>query len=378
MSTEVHVIGAGIGGVALAIALAQRGFAVRVLEQTPALAEVGAGLQISANGMAVLRGLGVAETTGATAVRSTGTDIRDMARGRLVTHVPPPAAGPTFYMHRADLLGCLVARAEALKVVFELSTRVTGYQAGAEGCHVTLADGNTRHAAVVIAADGGQSQARHHINGAASPMFSGQVAWRATVPGPGHADTGVGTLTMGSGRHVVSYPLRGGRLMNIVAVEERRDWTREGWRLQGDPQEMRTRFAGFGGAVEDLLAQVETTHLWALYLHPVARRWYKGGLGLLGDAAHPTLPFMAQGACLALEDAWVLARCLEVGGAPGLKRYQESRHARASRVVAAAAGNARRFHLKAPLRWVAQGVLKLAGARLGAQMDWIYAHDVTR
>lgn len=375
---DVHVIGAGIGGVAVAIALAQRGFSVRVHEQAPALAEVGAGLQISANGMAVLRGLGVDEDVVATAVRSSGTEIRDMAQGRLVTHVPSPAAGPTYYVHRADLLNCLVVRAVALNVVFELGDRVVAYQAETTGCQVTLADGSTRSGSVVIAADGGQSRARHHINGAAEPTFSGQVAWRATVPGPGACTAATGRLTMGSRRHVVTYPLRGGALMNIVAVEERRDWTREGWRQQGDPNDLRDRFAGFGGAVGDILEEVQTAHLWALYLHPVARAWQKGGLVLLGDAAHPTLPFMAQGACLALEDAWVLARCLEAEGLPGLQRFQDARRARACQVVAAAAGNARRFHLKAPVRWAAQAVLQLAGSRFASKLDWIYSHDVTR
>lgn len=376
MDVQVEVIGAGIGGVAAAIALARRGARVRVLERAEALGEVGAGLQISANGMAVLRALGVVTGVPDGAVRSGGTEIRDFATGREVMRMPPPAAGPTWYFHRADLLAALVARARALGVGFDLGRAVCAYGGDEAGCHLTLSDGSQRQSTLVVAADGGQSAARQLVDGPRQARFSRQVAWRAVVPG-GQAGQTHAVLTMGPGRHVVSYPLRGGALMNIVAVEERDDWTAEGWRQEGDPVQLRARFAEFGGAVGELLQQIEAAHLWALYLHPVARTWCRGGLALLGDAAHPTLPFMAQGACLALEDAWVLADCLAADGAEGLRRYQQIRRPRAQAVVAAAAANARRFHLRGPLRWGAQAALRLAGARLAPDYAWIYGHDVT-
>lgn len=375
MQSEIVVVGAGIGGVAVATALAQSGRDVTVLEQAAALEEVGAGLQISANGMAVLRALGVADAVRAGAVRSEGTEIRDAARGRLVTRVPPPAAGPTWYLHRADLLDRLVERARSVGVVFDLGARVDDYAPEDTGCAVTLAGGETRRAGLVIAADGGQSRARQRVEEPSRPVFSRQVAWRALIPWTGAVPSAAAVLTMAPGRHVVSYPLRGGALMNLVAVEERADWTREGWRHEGDPAALRAAFAGFGGAVGDMLNAVDRAHLWALYLHPVATRWHRGGLVLLGDAAHPTLPFMAQGACLALEDAWVLARCLTGGG--GLDAYRAARAVRAQRVVAVAAGNARRFHLGGPARWAAQAALRLGGSRIAPRYDWIYGHDVT-
>lgn len=375
MESEIVVVGAGIGGVAVATALAQSGRDVTVLEQAAALEEVGAGLQISANGMAVLRALGVADAVRAGAVRSEGTEIRDAARGRLVTRVPPPAAGPTWYLHRADLLDRLVERARSVGVVFDLGARVDDYAPEDTGCAVTLAGGETRRAGLVIAADGGQSRARQRVEEPSRPVFSRQVAWRALIPWTGAVPSAAAVLTMAPGRHVVSYPLRGGALMNLVAVEERADWTREGWRHEGDPAALRAAFAGFGGAVGDMLNAVDRAHLWALYLHPVATRWHRGGLVLLGDAAHPTLPFMAQGACLALEDAWVLARCLT--GGDGLDAYRAARAVRAQRVVAVAAGNARRFHLGGPARWAAQAALRLGGSRIAPRYDWIYGHDVT-
>ncbi|MBK0326798.1 FAD-dependent monooxygenase [Rhodobacteraceae bacterium F11138] len=376
MDADIQVIGAGIGGVAAAIALAQRGARVRILEQAEAVTEVGAGLQISANGMVVLRALGVVDPEPAGATRSQGTEIRDFASGRLVMHMPAPQAGPTWYFHRADLLGLLLERARALGVEIELGQAVAGYGADGAGCVLTMADGTQRRQAVVVAADGGRSVARAWVDGAGQAQFSHQVAWRALVPGqPGALSRAV--LTMGPGQHVVTYPLRGGALTNIVAVEERGDWTAEGWRQQGDPAELRTRFGAFGGAVGDVLRRVETAHIWALYLRPVARSWSRDGVVLLGDAAHPTLPFMAQGACLALEDAWVLADRLAAQGMGGLQSYEAIRRPRAAAVVNAAAGNARKFHLRGAARWAAQTALRLGGARLAPRYDWIYGHDVT-
>lgn len=370
------MIGAGIGGMAVAVALAQRGLPVQVLERADALEEVGAGLQVSANGMAVLRALGVVGDSPADATRSDGTEIRDFATGRLVMRMPPPAAGPTWYFHRADLLTLLLARARALGVRIALGQEVRAYETGSSGIWLHLAGGERRAAGLAIAADGGQSVARQWVDGHSRAQFSRQVAWRALVSGCEGVESRA-VLSMGPGRHVVTYPLRGGRLTNIVAVEERDDWTEEGWRLAGDPAALQARFQGFGGATGELLRRVESAHLWALYLHPVAQRWHRDGLVLLGDAAHPTLPFMAQGACLALEDAWVLADCLAIQGAEGMARYQDIRRPRARAVVAAAASNARKFHLRGLARWGAQAALRLAGGRLAPRYEWIYGHDVT-
>jgi salicylate hydroxylase len=373
-SMNVAVIGAGIGGVAAAIAFAQRGATVTVFEQAASLSEVGAGLQISANGMCVLRALGAVQDTPDGAVQSSGTELRDYRRPNRISFVPPPQAGPTWYFHRADLLDLLVTRAADAGVTFQLGQAITDVdlqtgRVGEMGCFD-----------LVVGANGGQSNLRAALNGNAAPQFSKQVAWRAVLPfspqdAPSHA-----VLTMGPGRHVVSYALRGGSLMNIVAVEERADWTEEGWRLSGDPDDLRARFADFTGATADLLAGVQETHLWALYLHPVAQVWHKGRLALLGDAAHPTLPFMAQGACLALEDAWVLASCVSGSASVdvGLARYQAVRQPRATRVVAAASGNARTFHYAPPVSWLAQTAMAVMGPRLSARFAWIYDHDVTR
>ncbi|WP_171122257.1 MULTISPECIES: FAD-dependent monooxygenase [unclassified Ruegeria] len=373
------VIGGGIGGLASALALRQRGADVTVLEQAPALTEVGAGLQISANGVTVLRALGIAGKSLEIGQLSQGTTLRDYRNGRVISHLPGPASGPTYYFHRADLLDILHSEAVRAGVRIRLGARVssvTKHQAEAE---VVLNDGERLRCECAIASDGGRSILRSILNGAETPQFTGQVAWRATIPWSPQGDVPRASLTMGPGRHVVTYPLRDQSLMNIVAVEERSDWQQEGWRLQGDPGDLRARFSDFGGGVRDKFEKVTETYLWALFLRPVAENWQNGHLALLGDAAHPTLPFMAQGACLALEDAWILVRSFDEQSdvSQALQAYETLRRSRARKVVAAAGSNARNFHLRGPMRLAAQMALKVAGPKLARKYEWVYSYDAT-
>jgi salicylate hydroxylase len=371
---EITVLGAGIGGLTAALALSARGARVRVFEQAEALSEVGAGIQIAHNGMAVLRALGLFQDAPVPAVSSSGVDLRDYRRGRLLMRLPPPAAGPTWYFHRADLIATLARAAQAAGVRIELGQKAQSVSSvGAAAC-IRFASGRRFETPCLIAADGMRGAGRASISGDNAPRFSGQVAYRALVPGRPDAPHRA-TLTMAPGRHAVTYPLRGGALTNIVAFQERRDWTRDSWRDRADPAEVRAIFADFGGGVGELFRQIDAVHLWALYLHPVAPVWHHGAIALLGDAAHPTLPYMAQGACMAIEDAWVLAHCLDQGG--DFAAYQARRMARVQRVVATAGANARRFHARSPLREIGQIGLTLAGRWLAPRYDWIYGHDVT-
>ncbi len=371
------VIGGGIGGLAAALALRQHGAQVTLLEQAPALTEVGAGLQISENGLCVLRALGVADLSAGQ--KSHGTILRDYRKGRVVSRLPGPSAGPTYYFHRADLLNLLHSAARKAGVDVRLGAKVSNVHKHPNEAEILLASGERLRAECVIAADGGRSAIRPALNGPETPEFTHQVAWRATIPW--RLDSGVVTasLTMGPGRHVVTYPLRDQSMMNIVAVEERSDWREEGWKLNGDPDELRARFSGFGGPVGEILSKVSDVNLWALFLRPVAEKWQNGRLALLGDAAHPTLPFMAQGACLALEDAWVLARSFDEhsGVASALAAYEKTRRPRAESVVAAAGSNARNFHLSGPARLAAQCALMAIGRKLSRRYEWIYSYDVT-
>lgn len=372
------IVGAGVGGLAAAIALRQRGADVVVLEQAPEIAEVGAGLQISANGMVVLRALGVVSQVPEAGQKSHGTVVRDYRNGRFISRIPSPSAGLTYYYHRADLIDLLHRKAVAEGVEIRLNSKVLQVQEDPEQVQVSLAGAQPVSADCLIAADGGRSPIRPLLNGEELLGFTNQVAWRATIPWDRDLKAPKAHLTIGPGRHVVTYPLRDQSLLNIVAIEERTDWQDEGWRLKGDPDDLRARFADFGGKVREVLQQVDETYLWALFLRPVARKWQSDRVALLGDAAHPTLPFMAQGACLALEDAWVLAKSFDQDIlADSLAAYEKSRSARARHVVDAASANARNFHLRGPMRIAAQMVLTAMGPRLGRRYDWIYDYDAT-
>ena len=379
---DITILGAGVAGLAVGTALAQRGARVTLLEQADAIREVGAGLQISPNGAAVLRGLGLGDALAARSMPAQAVHLRDGYSGDSVTRLDLSGHPLGFHlMHRADLIDILRLGAEAAGVELQLLQRIEQVDLSGDQPRLTTAQGADRNASFVIGADGLHSKLRAALNGAASPFFTHQVAWRAVIPcAPG--DLAEAEVHMGAGRHLVSYPLRGGTLRNIVAVEERRQWAEEGWALRDDPFEMRLAFERFSPRVRGWLEQVEDVFLWGLFRHPVAQHWHGPRAAILGDAAHPTLPFLAQGANMALEDAWVLADCLDrLGPEAGPAAYQSARQFRCTKIVAAANGNARAYHLGAPLRGMAHLGLKLAGKLAPSlalrRYDWIYGHDVT-
>jgi salicylate hydroxylase len=383
---KIAVIGAGIGGLTAALCLQARGAKVTVLEQAEAITEVGAGIQVSPNGVAVLRALGLEDALAEQAVRARAVVLRDYAKPGEVVRLDLQryAADQAFYfVHRSDIIDLLARAVRDAGVQIRLLQKVTQVTPGAQPL-IQMQNGSQLRVDLVVGADGLHSRARHALNGEDRPFFTGQVAWRATVPNDGGVPAEA-RVFMGPGRHIVSYPLRRGELVNIVAVQERKDWAEEGWHFQDDPDNLRRAFDGFRGDAAELLRRVETVGLWGLFRHPVAPVWHKDNVALLGDAAHPTLPFMAQGANMALEDAWVLCLCLEDAGADlagALGRYQALRRDRVVKVVEAANGNAWRYHLRMPpVRSMAHMVLKLGGAvapqRMVSQFDWIYRHDVT-
>lgn len=383
---KVTIVGAGVAGLAAALALARRGAEVTVLEQAEEIREVGAGLQISPNGAAVLRGLGLGAELSAIGLRSDAVVLRDGPSGDRVLRLDLRALRPDqpyFFVHRADLIDMLAAATRAAGVHVRLGARIAGVTLGAHPPRLTLEDGAEIEAPLLLGADGIHSQVHRALNGKVVPFFTHQVAWRAVIPAePGAAP--VAQVFMGPGKHLVSYPLRGGRLRNIVAVEERYRWADESWAQEDDPVAPRVTFEDFAPEVTGWLDRVERVHLWGLFRHPVAPRWHGQGAAILGDAAHPTLPFLAQGANMALEDAWVLADRLDRAADPaeGLAAYQAARVARVTRAVAAANGNARAYHLRGPARTLAHAGLRLGAALMPAaplrRFDWLYGHDVTQ
>lgn len=361
------IVGGGVAGLTAAIALARRGASVTVHEQAEAIREVGAGLQLSPNAMRVLSALDLAPAIDAVSLRSAAVRLCDasgapVARLDLIGHRPDASFR---LIHRARLIAVLEQAARAAGVRIRLGERLAEAPEGA----------------LVIGADGLHSVIRPQLNGREVPFFTHQAAWRAIIPddAPGAAEAQV---FMGPRRHLVSYPLAGG-LRNLVAVQERQEWHQESWSQRDDPATLRRAFAGFGGPVPGWLAAVDQVHVWGLFRHEVARSWQDGRLALIGDAAHPTLPFMAQGAVMAIEDAWVLAACLDADPDQGraLARYEAARIPRATRIVAAANANARNYHLTGAKRLAAHTILRsasrLAPGRLLSRFDWIYDHDPT-
>ncbi len=371
---KITVAGGGVAGLAVGAALGQRGHIVQVAERAPEIREVGAGIQISPNGVRVLDALGLGSLLTEVAFSIARVRLIDglSGRGVLTLDLSSAEGGSSWYaFHRADLIELMAEAAKAAGVTLETGTEVAPPPEG------RALDGDD----LLIGADGLKSAVRARVDDASKAFFTRQVAWRAVIEDAEDRAQEV-RVYMGPGRHLVSYPLTKGR-RNIVAVEERVAWAEEGWSHSDHPANVRAAFEGFRGPMTEWLAQVEETFLWGLFRHPVAHRWSSGRQVLLGDAAHPTLPFLAQGANLALEDAWVLAKCLsEHPLEEALPLYQEVREGRCKHVIDAASRNARNYHLRfPPMRFVAHSVLRVAGAvapgRVRHSLAWIYDHDVT-
>lgn len=339
--------------------------------------EVGAGLQITPNGARVIRALGLGGAYDASGMAATAVWPTDAMTGRVLARFDLGHTDPAYrFFHRATLQRLLADGAEAHGVAIRTGIRVDGLAHGGR----ILTDQGELRADLIVGADGIHSVARLFCETQPRAAdFTGQVAWRAVVP---TSDTPpVARIWMAPGRHVVTYPLPGDRL-NIVAVQERDDWAEEGWHHPDDPDNLRAAFADCSPDLRAVLDRVEETRLWGLFRHAVARQWYGEQAAILGDAAHPTLPFLAQGANLALEDAWVLARCCaDLPLDRALPRYQSLRRDRVGRAIDAANANARNYHLQGVKRRVAHlglGMMdRLAPSLFLGRFSWLYDHDPT-
>ena len=376
----VAVIGGGIAGLTAGLCFARTGAKVTVYEQADELKEVGAGLQVTPNGAAVLRGLGLDGEADRLGLRARNLTPIDAVSGRPIARFDLTRLGgePYRFFHRADLLGLLATACDAEGVRIVTSARIES--ADPDG-QITLAGGATVRADLVLGADGIHSKLRPVLNGTDAPFFTGQVAWRSVVQMPN--PPAEAQIWMAPGQHVVTYPLIGNRL-NIVAVQERSEWAAEGWNFFDSPEVLQAAFASCAPRLRDILGQVQTTRLWGLFRHPVAPVWAKGVSAILGDAAHPTLPFLAQGANLALEDAWVLAALCNRSSSvdDALSRYQSIRAPRVARAIRTANANAVNYHLSGLKRTAAQTGLRTLGAvapnLVLRRFDWLYGYDVTK
>ena len=387
-----------MGGLTAALAVHSQGFTPHVFEQSMQLEEVGAGLQIGPNGSHVLRALDVLDPIAARSFRPQAAEMRFGPTGRQIFAFPLGAeiearyGAPYLHIHRADLQQELAAALEQRSPgALHLGKSVVGFDQQASSVSLTFQDGTTISGDVLIGADGIHSNIRTGLFGPATPRFTGNTAWRAIVPVDRVSENLIppnATVWAGPDGHVVTYYLRGGDLINIVGVRDARDWQEESWTTPGSKQELLKDFAPWCAQIQELLQAVdeEACFKWALHDRDPMENWSKGRVTLLGDACHPTLPFLAQGAVMAIEDAYVLARCLaQTPDTPhvAVQAYQAARMKRTARVQLGSRANSRFFHKAG---FFSQGLTygpvwlagKLAPRFIASQLDWLYGEDVTQ
>ena len=384
-ANHVLIAGGGIGGLSAALALARSGFEVGVFEQAPEFGEVGAGIQLSPNATRVLHHLGLADALGACAFVPARTEFRSWRSGSLIGTNPlgetvrNTYGFPYYHIHRGDLLAVLVDAANRLDgIALHTSARVEGFKQDADGVLVTVS--GTEHAGdALVGADGIHSVVRTGLFGPEAATFTGNVAWRALVPVsrlPDRLLPPAATVWWGPRGHFVCYYVRSGALVNCVCVREKRGWEVESWTERGEHRELKDDFAGWNDTVQTLIdnADPDALYKWALHDRPPMPRWSRGAVTLLGDACHPTLPFMAQGAAMAIEDGAVLAACLRgsAGIPAALTRYERLRRDRTARIQHGSRRNATVFHLRGIPAWLRNRAARRAGAR---SMTRLYDYD---
>jgi salicylate hydroxylase len=387
---SVLIAGAGIGGLTLALSLLQRGIDVRIYEQAAGFDIVGAGVQLGPNGLRVLDSLGVAAQLSGAWVEPDGKELRLWNTGQIwpMFDLGPESAArygyPYVMIHRGDLHAALVASVRALKPdAITLGRTVTGCASTGGQAVLNFADGGTTTGRIVVGADGIHSTVRRTLFGDSRPSFTGYVAWRGIVPAerlPPELTRRVMTTWVGPGGHIVHYLLRRGELFNFVAVVERSDWTTESWIEAGSPEQCAADFAGWHDDVRTVITRATSLNKWALMSREPMERWSVGRCTLLGDACHPTLPFLAQGANMAIEDAIVLARCLAgIGDAEAaLARYETLRIGRTSEIVRKSADNGRRTHNRVLSRSdeaEAYIAAEYSRDKVEPRYDWLYRYD---
>jgi 2-polyprenyl-6-methoxyphenol hydroxylase-like FAD-dependent oxidoreductase len=394
VSRTIFVAGAGIGGLTASLALAKKRFRVVVLEKAEKLEETGAGLQLSPNASRILIELGLEPRLAGRAVTPESINVMSARAGGEISRLPLGeaatfrAGAPYWVVHRADLQAALQAEVnDNPDIELRFGCQFEDVTKHARGLTVVQRSGLSRQqdlATALIGADGIWSSVRHHLFPEVQPQFSGLIAWRGTLAAtalPREYTSPRVQLWMGPNAHLVAYPISGGRQINIVAIVPG-TWNRPGWSAPGEANEIKRAFASsrWPATARMLVGAVDDWRRWALFTVPDAGEWSQGQIALLGDAAHAMLPFAAQGAGMAIEDAAVLAKSLSDGAtdnpagvAAALIRYGRLRRGRIAKVQRAARRQGRIYHMTGPAAAARDFVIQALGPkRILAWQDWIF------
>lgn len=389
---HILIAGAGIGGLTAALALLRRGFDVDVYEQAPQLLEFGAGIQIAANGSRLLIHLGLEDEMRRVAKEAAGKEVRIWNTGQtfklfdLGEDSVRRFGAPYWFVHRGDLNAVLRDAVLALKSdAIHTGARCLGFSQAGGRVTLEIEGGRKAEGDVLIAADGVHSRMRQQMFDSAQSEFMGIIAWRGLIPMKSlsaELQRPVGTNWVGPRGHVITYPVRAGELLNFVGFGERDDWRGESWNEKGSKAECAADFPGWNDYVHEMIAKTDQPYKWALIGRAPLQTWTKGHVALLGDACHPTLPFLAQGAIMAIEDGVVLARCLDayddIGAA--LVAYQNARVDRATKIVVGSTEAGKRFHnpiLADATAAVGYMEREWATEKVRSRYDWLFEYDAT-
>jgi salicylate hydroxylase len=383
---KVLIVGGGIGGMTAAACLLQAGFHVDVFEQAPNLGEVGAGIQLSANPMRVLHHLGLVAELEQAGVRPASYQFKMFDTGEVLQEIPlgdgyvERHGVPYLSVHRADLLDALIGAVRNLSSdAVTLNANAKDFSEDSNGVTLHFQDGSEARGDVLIGADGIKSMIRAKVLGPTPVHYTGDQSWRILVPAERlepHVRPDTVNICVGPGKHGVVYPIRRDGLVNMVGCVEYEHWDDESWTARRPWTEMKADFAGWHDNIQAIIdnADRDQCFRWAMNNRPPVENWRTGRVTLLGDAAHPSLPYMAQGGAMAIEDGAVIARALaqedDVGEA--LDLYQRNRLQRTARIVNESSANRNMFHLPS------EAALREAFAQRDMNAErtaWLFSYD---
>jgi salicylate hydroxylase len=383
---KILINGAGLGGLAAACCLMKAGHEVEVFEQSAQMGEVGAGIQISANAQHVLRDLGLGPEIDRVGVRPGAYVFRLHDTGEEIQRFPLAEAheaangAPYTQLHRADFHDILARKAQEMRAnIVQLNKRATHYVEDADGVTLHFADGTSARGDILIGADGIRSVVRAQMSGASTPTYTGDAAWRLLIPTdklPPNILPPVMSVFMGPGGHVVCYYLRAGKLLNFVGLVETDDVAEESWTLKRPWDQLKANYAGWHPIIQTIIdtADKDQCYRWSLFNRDPLMDWSTKRVSLLGDSCHATLPYLAQGAVMAIEDGAVLTRALAqcADDAEALDLYQRNRIERTARIVRQSTANRTLFHLHSEAEIRAAFSKRDEGAE---RNKWLYSYN---